>query len=87
MLLKLSISSNKSRVIFKSAITFGNDCCDIAEFFSSRNVEKEVIMEVRTGENFSNLSSLDLTVLDQITLKDLKETVGRAMLHIKVIVR
>ena len=79
MLLKFKSVDTNSKTIHQMKITFMN------EDTSSKNLD---MLEVQTGESFTNLVSLDTEpeVLRNISFGDLKDKVC-GMLHLKVVVR
>ena len=85
MILKFKSVDTNSKTIHQMKITFVNEDTSVLEFLSSKNLD---MLEVKTGESFTNLISLDTKpeVLRIISFGDLKDTV-RGMLHLKVVVR
>lgn len=88
MLLKFQSVDTKSKVIHETVITFVDSDSSIFQFLSSKNLDIDEILEVRTGKSFSELVCLDSQeeVLKSISFSALKETVS-GLLHMKVVVR
>ena len=88
MLVKLNIVDTKSKVVFKTSITFVNDNDTIVNFFKSKKINQDDVIEFKMGNSFSDLVCLDSEAFNDVQLKELKETVtGSCILHLKIIVR
>ena len=85
MLLKFKSVDTNSKTIHQIKINFVNEDTSVLEFLSSKNL---VMLEVRTGESFTNFVSFDTEceVFRNILFGDLKDTV-RGVLHLKVVVK
>ena len=86
MLLKLSIANTNSKVIFKTAITFVSENLSLTEFLASKEINLNVC-EIKTGDSFSNLTSVDINALEHVHFHDLKEMLPAKTMHFKVVLR
>ena len=87
MLLKLSIANTNSKVIFKTAITFVSEKLSLTEFLASKEINLHDVCEIKTGDSFSNLTSVDINALEHVHFHDLKEMLPAKTMHFKVVVR
>ena len=86
MLLKLSIVNTNSKVIFKTAVTFVSEL-SLTEFLASKEINLNDVCEIKTGDSFSNLTSVDINALEHVHFHDLKEMLPAKTMHLKVVVR
>ena len=85
MLVKLSIISTKSKVLFKPSFTKYDDDASITTFITEKKFNVENVVEVLAGNSFVSLTSVDKDCINEITLLDLKED-GKT-LHLKVVMK
>ena len=83
MIFKFTVITPKSRVLIKPTITKAEDNETLYNVITSKNYNIENIIEVLTGDSFTCLTSVDIDVLNEITLSDLKSQ-GKTI-HLKVI--
>ena len=86
MLLKLSIVNTNSKVIFKTAITFVSEELSLTEFLASKKINLNDVCEIKTGDLFSNLTSVDINALEHEHFHDFKEMLPAKTMHLKVVV-
>lgn len=88
MLLKFKCNDTSSKIVCKCTITFVNEETAICSFLVYKNLENN-LLQVLSGESFTNLLSLDsnVEVLKQIKFGDLYNTIKKGMLHWKAVVR
>ena len=83
MIFKFTVITPKSLVLIKPTITKAGDNETLYNVITSKNYNIENIIEVLTGDSFTCLTSVDIDVLNEITLPDLKSQ-GKTI-HLKVI--
>ena len=88
MLLKFKCNDTSSKIVCKCTITFVNEETAICSFLVYKHLENN-LLQVLSGESFTNLLSLDsnVEVLKQIKFGDLYNTIKNGMLHSKAVVR
>ena len=87
MLLKLSIVNTNNKVIFKTTITFVSEELSLTEFLASKEINLNDVCEIKTGDSFSNLTSIDINAREHVHFHDLKEMLPAKTMHLKVVVR
>ena len=86
MLFKLSIVNTNSKAIFKTTITFVSKELSLTEFLASKEINLNNVCEIKTGDSFSNLTSVDINALEHVHFHDLKEMLPAKRMHLKVVV-
>ena len=93
MLLTVNAVNTASLVRYKTKITHFNDESTLENFIKSLKLDDgeciniNAVIDIQVGVKFTELCSLDIGSISNITLADLKSDLSKGMLHIKLKLR
>ena len=70
MLVTFSVVDTSSVFVFNRKLTFTKDDLTLTEFFISKNVSVNTIMEIKVGSSMNSLFSVELSCINDILIND-----------------
>ena len=70
MLVTFSVVDTSSVFVFNRKLTFAKDDLTLNEFFISKNVSVNTIVEIKVGSSMNSLCSVELSCINDILISD-----------------
>ena len=70
MLVTFSVVDTSSVFVFNRKLTFAKDDLTLNEFFISKNVSVNTIVEIKVGSSMDSLCSVELSCINYILISD-----------------
>ena len=70
MLVTFSVVDTSSVFVFNRELTFAKDDLTLTEFFISKNVLVNTIMEIKVGSSMNSLCPVELSCINNILISD-----------------
>ena len=70
MLVTFSVVDTSSVFVFDRKLTFTKDDLTLTEFFISKNVSVNTIVEIKVGSSMNSLFSVELSCINNILIND-----------------
>ena len=70
MLVTFSVVDTSSVFVFNRKLTFAKDDLTLNEFFISKNVSVNTIVEIKVGSSLNSLCSVELSCINDILISD-----------------
>ena len=70
MVVTFSVADTSSVFVFNGKLTFAKDDLTLNEFFISKNVSVNTIVEIKVGSSMNSLCSVELSCINDILISD-----------------
>ena len=70
MLVTFSVVDTSSVFVFNGKLTFAKDNLTLNEFFTSKNISVNTIVEIKVGSGMNSLCSVEVSCINDILISD-----------------